>query len=322
MERLPQKSDSELHDLAEYYGITVPPNISRDDLVNLINNRENIPLTNPHSVPTTEKLAPLRINVQSETVNIQEPQKISVRKTVAQKMTLPLKSDLQALNEVRTGLVNIQEINPNATFQNNQPISAPQPPSTKQTPMAILPRLTIPQKIPPVATPKLALKLTVPTKTPQPKLPIRLITPQQKIPVQPSKLTLKQPPGSLIKTTIAPITQLVMPTQLPASAEVVMKIPLPVIVTRVEMIPLPEATEPTAQPTMAYTAEQMAVLGMASIDPARLTPTRSKESNTKFYSVDEMKAIARSFGLRSSGNKAELYERIMKRLQQGGYVNQ
>lgn len=355
MDRLIKKTEPELREIAQYYRLTVPANIDKGRLIDLIAEHEAKIQTNINTVVADARAAeiargtaavgttvpvavPVPVPVITPTIPKPAAPKGTVvvptagrtprRKAPAQQMTLPLQSDLATLNEVRNDLANIQEINPAATFQKNQPLPAPQPPATKQPATIALPPLTIPAvPVPTAATPKLTIKMPPTPATPKVAVPtVRPVAPSPKI-----TLPLGAPTAALPKTalqatpgkpgaTIEPITQLMIPMKAPAPNDIAVRIQLPVFNTRMEALPLPEPTEPTIQPTVAYTAQQMAVLGLASIDPNRLTSTRTKKGDTKYYSVEEMKAIARSHGLRITGSKAELYERIMDLLRKGGYV--
>lgn len=96
-----------------------------------------------------------------------------------------------------------------------------------------------------------------------------------------------------------------------------------------EPIPLPPApaigTEPINQSvlTVAYTAQQQAIYTVDTIHLEWLTPNRvksedTKEPNKRFYSTDEQKEIAKDLGLKVTGNKRDVYERILEKLREAG----
>jgi len=120
----------------------------------------------------------------------------------------------------------------------------------------------------------------------------------------------------------------------PSYPKTVTKINLPHEHTYIEPIPLPPP--PTIYPNekissdvlqVAYTPQQQALLDINEIKIEWLTPKRVKKADTepgpnkKYYSTEEQKAWAQKLGLKVSGNKVDVYNRIMEKLKQTGRIS-
>lgn len=70
-----------------------------------------------------------------------------------------------------------------------------------------------------------------------------------------------------------------------------------------------------------YAHREVAVLGLASLDPKRLTQNKTSRKEGTFYSIEEMKTILRQLGLPQKGKKSEMYSNIMDSLRKSGYVD-
>lgn len=199
-------------------------------------------------------------------------------------MALPMQTDLAALNQAREGLAQIQEINPDAYFQRKMEV-------------ATAPRLNI---LPaPLALPK-------PSPTTQgaaPTVPLQL--PQVQLPqVQPT-------------FTIPTVT---LPTATGPTPGLTVEIPR--FVTKMDAVAAPVSGVAVAvarQTAAAPISVQQAALEIAKqIDPLKIHAGRVSRDDKSYYTTEELKEFARAMGLRMSGSKAEVIDRIKAVMRQAG----
>lgn len=218
----------------------------------------------------------------------------------------------------------IEPIEPNRP---PSPIPAPVPKAVpksrlKQLAPLVIPEEAISEEIPvPAPTKKAAPRPTVPKGVIVPKMPSR-ITPVQQVAVA----KLPAPPPAPVKQTAprAGLTAVRGIHLTPEDPSVILRVNIPKYDTRLQ--PIPEGAvvvepRPDVGESIIYTAKQLAVLGMQSIDPAKLTDKRTNKNDPNFYTTEEMKTIAKNFGISPHGVKKELYNRIMTELQKQGIVS-
>lgn len=100
--------------------------------------------------------------------------------------------------------------------------------------------------------------------------------------------------------------------------------------TLIDPIPLPQPkvvkeVESREVLQVAYTPRQLAVTDISNINVDWLTPRKvySKDTegpNKRYYTTEEQKMIAAKLGLKVSGSKGEVYDRIIQKLKEVGRI--
>lgn len=201
-------------------------------------------------------------------------------------MALPMTTDLSALNQARDGLAQIQEINPEAYFQQQIPAQTAAPPR-----LNILPAVPLP---------------TLPTGT---TVPLTLQLPQVQLP------QVQAAPAKIPLPTIG----------LPTGPVPALTVEIPRFTTKLDAAPAPVsgvavavARQGAGSATAPMSVQQAALEIAKQINPLKINAGRVSRDDKEFYTTDELKEFARAMGLRMSGSKAEVIDRIKAVMRQAG----